>query len=216
MLGSDEGSQWLVQGNLTRCSDLRRCRDAMLGPAAPSLPGHRFRSGDSYPFRSVDRMGFARNAMSPLLAQSGHPVALKQCPLLGVERTLLRRAELRRCGTQTLRRCPVRPKAHVVRLRDAIDPCRVAPRRGKMDVQVLCFRVRELALYGRFDVSALDDLPARHHSRSIKAAHGECAFAKLVRHLPCGIERFLAAANVDRKPHTVWRGNGMMLIVDED
>ena len=62
-----------------------------------------------------------------------------------------------------------------VRLRDAVDPCCVAPGRGKMDMQVLCFRIRELALYRRFDVSALDDIPARHHSRSIKAAHGECA-----------------------------------------
>src|SRR3974377_1133629 len=103
-----------------------------------------------------------------------------------------------------------------VRLRDAVDPCCVAPGRGKMDMQVLCFRIGELALYRRFDVSALDDLPARHHSRSIKSAHGECAFAKLIRHLPYGIEHFLAAANVDRKPHTVWRGDGMMLIVDED
>jgi hypothetical protein len=57
-----------------------------------------------------------------------------------------------------------------------------------MDVKVLCFRIRELALDRGFDVSAFDDLPARHHSRSIKAAHGECAFAKLLRHLPDGIE----------------------------
>lgn len=69
-----------------------------------------------------------------------------------------------------------------------------------MDVQVLRFHIRKLALYRRFDVSAFDDLPARHHPGSIKAAHGECAFAKLLRHLPDGIECFLAAANVDRKP----------------
>jgi hypothetical protein len=105
---------------------------------------------------------------------------------------------------------------NVVRLGDAFDPRCVAAWRGKMDMQVLCLRIRELPLYRRFDVSALDDLPARHHSRSIKAAHGECAFAKLIRHLPYGIERFLARTNVDRKPHTVWRGDGMMLIVDED
>ena len=73
-----------------------------------------------------------------------------------------------------------------------------------MDVQVLCFRIFELALQGSFNVTAFDDLPARHHSRSIKAAHGECAFAKLLRHLTDGIERFLAAANVDCKPHTIW------------
>jgi len=52
-----------------------------------------------------------------------------------------------------------------------------------MDVQVLCFHIRKLALYRRFDVSAFDDLPARHHPGSIKAAHGECAFAELLRHL---------------------------------
>src|SRR5215472_5415777 len=51
------------------------------------------------------------------------------------------------------------------RLRGPVDPCCVAPRRGEMDMQVLRFRVRELALYRRFDVGALDDLPARHHSR---------------------------------------------------
>ena len=72
--------------------------------------------------------------------------------------------------------------------RDAVDPCCVAPGRGKMDMQVFCFRIPELALYRRFDVSALDDFPARHHSRSIKAAHGECAFAKLFRHLSDGVE----------------------------
>ena len=70
-----------------------------------------------------------------------------------------------------------------------------------MDVQVLCFHIRELALYRRFDVSAFDDLPACHHPRSIKAAHGERAFAKLLRHLPNGIERFLAAACFLAGPH---------------
>jgi len=85
-----------------------------------------------------------------------------------------------------------------------------------MDVEVLCFHIRELALYRRFDASAFDNLPARHHSRNIKAAHGECAFAKLLRHLPDGIERFLAAPNVDCKPHTVWGGNSVMLVVDKD
>jgi hypothetical protein len=32
-----------------------------------------------------------------------------------------------------------------------------------MDMQVLCFRIRELALYRRFDVSALDDKDKNHH-----------------------------------------------------
>src|SRR6516225_713898 len=90
-----------------------------------------------------------------------------------------------------LLRTTLRAQADIIRLADAVDPCCVAAGRGKMDMQVLCFRIRELTLYRRFDVGALDDLPARHHSRSIKAAHGECAFAKLIRHLPYGIERFL-------------------------
>jgi len=71
-----------------------------------------------------------------------------------------------------------------------------------MDVQVLCSHVCELTLYRRFDVSTFDDFPARHHSRGIKAAHGERAFAKLLRDLPDSIEGFLAAANEDGKPHT--------------
>src|SRR6516165_3276149 len=33
---------------------------------------------------------------------------------------------------------------------------------------------------------------------------------------PDGIECFFAVANVDGKPHTVWRGNSVMLVVDED
>jgi hypothetical protein len=37
----------------------------------------------------ADREGqFMLHCMSPLLAQSGHPDALNQCPLLGVKRTL--------------------------------------------------------------------------------------------------------------------------------
>src|SRR5215471_12100885 len=104
----------------------------------------------------------------------------------------------------------------VIGLWDAVDARSVAPRRGEMDVQILCFHIRELARYCLFEVSAFDDLPARHHPRSVKAAHGECTFAKLLRHLPNGIERFLAAANVDGKPHTVWREYGVMLVVDED
>jgi len=76
--------------------------------------------------------------------------------------------------------------------------------------------IRELARDCRFEVSTLDDLPARHHPRSVKAADGECAFAKLLWHLPDGIERFFAVANVDGKPHTVGRGNGVMLVVEED
>ncbi len=95
-------------------------------------------------------------------------------------------------------------KADMSGLSDPVDARSVTPWRGEMDVQILCCHIRELALYRRFDVSAFDDLLARHHPRSIKAAHGECAFAKLFRHLPDGIERFLAAANVDGKPHTVW------------
>ena len=93
---------------------------------------------------------------------------------------------------------------HSGHLSNPVDARGVVPWRCEMDVEVLCFHIRELALYCRFDVSAFDNLPARHHSRNIKAAHGECAFAKLLRHLPDGIERFLAAANVDCKPHTVW------------
>src|SRR5205823_13796213 len=117
--------------------------------------------------------------------------------------------ELHQAGPQVCDRFnlnAVRPEAtpNVIGLSDSVDARGVAPRRGEMDVQVLCFRILELALYRSFDVSAFDDLPARHHSRSIKAAYGECAFAKLLRHLPNGIKRFLAAANVDRKPHTVW------------
>jgi hypothetical protein len=77
-----------------------------------------------------------------------------------------------------------------------------------MDVQILCFHIRELARYCRFEVSTFDDLPARHHPRSVKATHGECAFAKLFRHLSNGVERFLAAANVDCKAHAVGRRNG--------
>jgi hypothetical protein len=50
-----------------------------------------------------------------------------------------------------------------------------------MDVQVLCFRILELALHRSFEVSAFDDLPARHHSRCIKAAHGECEAAPASR-----------------------------------
>ena len=61
-------------------------------------------------------------------------------------------------------------------------------RRGEMDVQILCFPIRELARNCRFEVSTFDDLPARHHPRSVKAAHGECAFAKLFRHLSNGVE----------------------------
>src|SRR5262249_25283505 len=94
-------------------------------------------------------------------------------------------------------------KADIIGLSDPVDARGVTPRRGEMDVQVLCFRIRELARYRSFDVTAFDDLPARHHSRGIKAAYGECAFSKLLRHLPDGIERFLAAANVDCKPHTI-------------
>src|SRR5262249_25503414 len=97
------------------------------------------------------------------------------------------------------------PKRTWAVLSDAVDARSIAPRCGEMDVQVLCFHIRELALYRRFDVSAFDDLPACHHPRSIKAAHGEHAFAKLLRHLANGIECFLAAANVDGKSHTVWR-----------
>src|SRR5262249_32521025 len=72
---------------------------------------------------------------------------------------------------------------------------------SKMDVQVVCSHVCELTLYCRFDVSPFDDFPARHHPRGIKAAHGEGAFAKLLRDLPDSIEGFLTAANVDGKPH---------------
>ena len=86
---------------------------------------------------------------------------------------------------------------------DPVDARGVASRRREMDMQVLCFRIRELALYRSFDVTAFDDLPARHHSRSIKAAHCECAFAKLLRHLPDGMEGFLAAANMVRKRRDV-------------
>jgi hypothetical protein len=114
------------------------------------------------------------------VARSGHLNTLNQCLLLGVERTSAGRYEMSAYD----------PKADVIGLSDPVDARGVAPRRGEMDVQVLCFRIRELALYRRFDVTAFDDLPACHHSRSIKAAHCECAFAKLLRHLPDGIGRF--------------------------
>ena len=83
-------------------------------------------------------------------------------------------------------------------------------------MQILCFHIRELARYCCFEVSAFDDLPTRHHPRSVKATHSECPFAKLLWHLPDGIECFFAMANVDGKPHTVGRGNGVMLVIDED
>jgi hypothetical protein len=75
-------------------------------------------------------------------------------------------------------------KADMSGLSDPVDARSVAPRRSEMDVQVLCFHIRELALYRRFDVSAFDDLPVRHHPRSIKAAHGECAAAARRRSMP--------------------------------
>jgi hypothetical protein len=70
---------------------------------------------------------------------------------------------------------PERPirEADVVGLSGPVDARGVAPRRGEMDVQVRCFHIRKLALYRRFDVSAFDNLPARHHPGGIKAAHGD-------------------------------------------
>ena len=85
-----------------------------------------------------------------------------------------------------------------------------------MNVQIFCFRICKLALNHHFEVSALDDLPARHHPRGIKAAHGQRALTELVRYLVNGIERFFAATSLDGKPHTVGRGHGVMLVVDED
>jgi len=79
-------------------------------------------------------------------------------------------------------------KADIIDLCDAVDAGSVAACRGEMDVQILCFPIRELARNCRFEVSTFDDLPARHHPRSVKAAHGECAFAKLFRHLSNGVE----------------------------
>ena len=95
-------------------------------------------------------------------------------------------------------------QSDVVSLSNPVDARGLAPWRGEMDVEVLCFHIRELALYRLFDVSAFDNLPARHHSRTIKAAHRQCAFTKLLRYLPDSIERFLAAANIDCEPHAVW------------
>ena len=54
-------------------------------------------------------------------------------------------------------------KADVICLSDPVDARSVAPRRSEMDVQVLCFHIRKLALNRRFDVSAFDNLPVRHH-----------------------------------------------------
>ncbi len=41
-----------------------------------------------------------------------------------------------------------------------------------MDVQVFCCAIGELTLYGGFEVSALDEFPARHHPSCIKPAYG--------------------------------------------
>src|SRR5262249_33296186 len=91
--------------------------------------------------------------------------------------------------------------ADIVRLPRPVNARCIASGGSKMDVQVVCSHVCELTLYCRFDVSPFDDFPARHHSRGIKAAPGEGAFAKLLRDLPDSIEGFLTAANVDGQPH---------------
>src|SRR6516165_8725051 len=64
------------------------------GAAAASRSCLRLGRGPDYsttsitPHRQGDRIGFLLRALCPLLAQSGHPDTLNECPLLGVKRTL--------------------------------------------------------------------------------------------------------------------------------
>jgi hypothetical protein len=80
------------------------------------------------------------------LAQSGHGGRGNECLLLGVKRT-----------SHEPQRCPLLIQ-NVIGLSHSVDARGVTPRRGEMDVQVVCFLIRELALYRGFDVSAFDDL----------------------------------------------------------
>ena len=79
--------------------------------------------------------------------------------------------------------------AGVIDLCDAVDARGIAARRGKMDVQILCFHIRELALYRRFDVGAFDDLPARHPRNIIEDVRLRDIAAESQRPL-LGVNRF--------------------------
>src|SRR4029079_2362033 len=93
---------------------------------------------------------------------------------------------------------------------------RKTSRRGEMDVQILRVRIGELPFDSLFQPDALDHFPAGHHCRVVTPAHRERAPAQLVGHGIDGVEGFLALTHIDRKAHPVWRGDRVMLVVDQN
>jgi hypothetical protein len=85
-----------------------------------------------------------------------------------------------------------------------------------MDVQIARGRNGELPLDRFLKPNAFDQLAAGHHAGGVEAAHGQRAPAQLVGHAVDGVLSLLVLPHEDRKAHSVGRGDGVMLEVDED
>src|SRR5262249_41677235 len=105
------------------------------GPSTRRAPDGSATAELAFVLCRMRRAGFNHGFRSSLLLKSW--VASRQTSQ--VERTPAGRYEMAKSGRY--------------RLSDPVDARGVAPRRGEMDVQVLCFRVRELALYRSFEAA---------------------------------------------------------------